>query len=475
MKQGKNRHSAVLGVLFLGVLMAAVDIAIVGPAFPAIRRTFGISDRAVAWVFTLYLLLNLIGTPVMAKLSDRLGRRLVYVADILLFVLGSLLVALAPTFSFVLLGRAIQGFGSGGIFPVASAVIGDVFPPEKRGRALGMIGAVFGLAFLIGPILAGVILRLFSWRMLFWGPIPFAAVLVPLSWRFLPPKAPGAAGRPDWAGVILLAVILTGLAVGTNQINAAALLKSLGSPGVWISFGMAFLALPFFWRTERRAEDPLIHPELLATRQLRLAGTLTFGAGVVEGAMVFIPALLVAAFGVTESQASFMLLPLVLTLAVGSPAFGWLLDRWGSRRVILIGTSLIVLGTWGLGFVPLSFPSFYTAGALIGFGLSALLGAPIRYIMLNEAPPAYRAAAQALVSLLTKVGQILTGASIGAIAASFGGGARGYLQAFRTLGFFSLFLLGLALHLKSRREERERVVSHVGLILAAFGLWMGFQ
>ncbi|MCB0025449.1 MAG: MFS transporter, partial [Caldilinea sp.] len=155
-------RNKVLWILFFGVLMAALDIAIVGPALPAIQQSFGVDERALPWVFNIYVLMNLIGTPLMAKLSDRYGRRLIYVIDIALFAAGSLTVMLAPAFSFVLIGRAIQGLGAGGIFPVASAVIGDTFPPEKRGSALGLIGAVFGLAFIVGPVIGGLLLML-SW------------------------------------------------------------------------------------------------------------------------------------------------------------------------------------------------------------------------------------------------------------------------------------------------------------------------
>jgi hypothetical protein len=117
--------------------MGALDISIIGPALPAIRESFGIDDRAAAWMLSIYVLFNLIGTPLMAKLSDRYGRRPVYVADVASSRPGSLLVALAPSYGLVLTGRAVQGLGAGGIFPVASAVIGDVFPPHRRGAALG--------------------------------------------------------------------------------------------------------------------------------------------------------------------------------------------------------------------------------------------------------------------------------------------------------------------------------------------------
>ena len=135
-------RNRILLVLFVGVLMGALDIAIVGPALHSIQRSFGVDDRAIAWVFSIYVLFSLIGTPLMAKLSDIFGRRAIYVLDVTIFAAGSLLVALSSSFTLLLIGRAVQGLGAGGIFPVASAVIGDTFPPEKRGGALGLIGAV---------------------------------------------------------------------------------------------------------------------------------------------------------------------------------------------------------------------------------------------------------------------------------------------------------------------------------------------
>ena len=446
--------SRVLGVLFLGVLMAALDIAIIGPALPAIRDGFHTTDRAVVWVFTTYLLFNLIGTPLMAKLSDRLGRRDVYLADVLLFVVGSVVVALAPSLTWVIVGRGIQGFGSGGIFPVASAVIGDTFPPERRGRALGIIGSVFGVAFLVGPILAGVVLKYFTWHMLFWGAVPFALLLVPAAWRWLPAEGKPGNGKADWQGMVLLAVLLSSLAYALNQLDATDLAASATSPRVVGFLVLGVALLPVLAWVERRAADPIIHPRLFGSRQLVLANALAFGAGVIEGSMVFIPALLVAAFAVSESKASFMLLPVVATLSIGAPLFGHGLDRVGSRLIVMVGTALAAVGTAMLGFVHLNLTIFYIAAILIGFGLSALLGAPLRYIMLGEAPPSERASAQALISVMTKVGQMLTGAVVGAVAASMGGGVAGYAASFRVLGGLAVVLFLLSLGLKRHHAER---------------------
>ena len=183
----KTRNKRLL-VLFLGVLMGALDSAIVAPALPSIQNFFGIGDRALTWTFTIYVLFNLIGTPLMAKLSDTFGRRSIYILDVILFAIGSLIVSLSPSnlFAVLLAGRALQGFGAGGIFPVASAVIGDTFPPEKRGGALGLIGAVFGLAFLVGPILGGIILTITSWQWLFLINLPIALIVIVMGWQLLP-------------------------------------------------------------------------------------------------------------------------------------------------------------------------------------------------------------------------------------------------------------------------------------------------
>ena len=128
----KSSSRNILILLFIGVLMGALDISIVGPALPAISHSINIAREALSWVFSIYVLFNLIGLPLLARLSDVFGRRLVYVVSVSIFAIGSIMVSLAHNYEFLLIGRAVQGFGSSGIFPVAAAVIGDVFPPEKR-------------------------------------------------------------------------------------------------------------------------------------------------------------------------------------------------------------------------------------------------------------------------------------------------------------------------------------------------------
>ena len=138
-----------LAVLFAGVLIAALDIAIVGPALPAIRTAFDVDARWLPATLSVYVLFYLVGTPLLGKRSDRRGRRRVFLESLAVFAVGSLLAAVATSFALLLLGRAVQAFGAAGLLPVASAVIAETVPLERRGRTLGLIGAVFGLAFAI--------------------------------------------------------------------------------------------------------------------------------------------------------------------------------------------------------------------------------------------------------------------------------------------------------------------------------------
>ncbi|HEY9089481.1 MAG TPA: MFS transporter [Anaerolineaceae bacterium] len=455
----ERKRNQILLILFLGVLMGALDIAIVAPALPAIQRYFSVSDRALTWTFTIYVLFNLIGTPLMSKLSDRYGRRSIYLIDVALFGLGSILVALTPSnwFEFLLFGRALQGFGAGGIFPVASAVIGDTFPPEKRGSALGLIGAVFGLAFLIGPILGGVILTFTTWEVLFLINIPIAILVMALGFFVLPTQRPDTHPSFDWGGMLSLSLLLGAFAFGLNQIDTEDFLGSLASLNVWPFLLAALALLIVFIQLEKRSADPVLRLGLFKSRQSVLASALAAGAGIGEVSMVFIPALAVAALPslVDKHTASYLLMPVVLAMAIGSPLVGRFLDRFGSKVVVTVGTALMALGALLLSTWSTIFWLFIIAGIVIGLGLSALLGAPVRYIMLNEASASERTSAQGAIALFTSIGQLVSSALVGAIAASAGGGVSGYSAAYLSIGILAVVLVGLTFGLKNHQEEMQ--------------------
>ncbi len=451
----KNRNK-LLGLLFTGVLMAALDIAIVGPALPAIQKQFGIDERAAAWIFSIYVLFNLVGTPLMAKLADTIGRRSIYIIDIALFAAGSLIVAMSPNFSILLLGRAIQGFGSGGIFPVASAVIGDTFPQEKRGSALGLIGAVFGIAFIIGPIIAGVLL-MFSWHWLFIINLPIAFFIIAGSTKLLNNSNKETKGKFDLRGMLLLGIILASITYGFNQIDTKEFFQSLISLSVLPFILVPVILLPLFKSTEEKAGSPVLRIKLFASKQVILVSLLSIGAGIVEAAIVFVPPLLVATFKVTSSTASFMLFPVVLAMAAGSPTAGRMLDKMGSKAVLITGTLLLSIGMFALALNSGSLILFYTAASISGIGMGFLLGAPLRYIMLKEARASERASGQGVLTLFTGTGQLFGSALVGAVASSQGGGSTGLQIAYGMVGAILFLLIIVSFNLKSRTEELNTV------------------
>lgn len=400
--------------------------------------------------------MQMVSTPLMAKLSDFYGRRAIYVLDVAIFAIGSLVVAGSHgsgVWLLLLVGRAIQGFGAGGIFPVASAVIGDTFPPEKRGGALGLIGAVFGLAFLIGPVIGGLLLG-FGWQWLFLINLPLALGVIALGWGLLPHQRVAASGRFDTAGMLALGVALGTFTFALNAFDPAEAASSLAAPGVWLALLASVAAGVALVGLERRAENPVFPLHVFRNRQLALAFTLTAGAGLGEASVVFLPLLAVLSLGVTPSAGSYLLLPLVLAMAVGSPVMGRLLDRLGSRTVILAGLGVMAVGMVGISQTGRSLALFIAFSSLIGLGLSALLGAPIRYITLNETTAEDRSAAQGMVTTFTSIGQLVSAALVGAVAASFGETAHGYDLSFLGIGVVTLLLLGVGAALKSRAREQ---------------------
>ena len=448
------RERATLAVLFAGVLLAALDIAIVGPALPAIRDTFAVGPRWLPAVFSVYVLFYLIGTPLLAKRSDRRGRRRVFGESLVIFAVGSLLAAAAWSFPALLLGRAVQAFGAGGLLPVAAAVIAETVPLERRGRTLGLIGAVFGVAFLLGPLLGGLFLDS-SWRWLFLVNVPASAVLLVAAARLLPQAASIDVRRFDAKGSVLLAVVLAALVAGLGQIDTSAPAESLRSLTVWPCFALLAIGLPLLWSVEKRAADPVVPPALLRSPQLRVVGAIAVAVGAVEAGMVFLPDIAVLSFGIDAAKASLTMLPLVVTLVVGAPLAGLLLDQIGPRSVVQLGLAFTVLGLTLFGLLPLGWHGFYLSGVLVGVGMSALLGAPLRYIALQEAGSERRGAGQALLTLCVSVGQLVGAAVIGGVVGSASAALPGYRQSLLAVAAGCALALVLSAALRGRVMGRR--------------------
>ena len=449
MKKFDLPNKNLLILLFAGVLMGALDIAVIGPALPAIKAEYAVGIREASWVFNIYLLMHLLSSPFMAKLSDTYGRRYVYIADVTIFALGSLVIVMSQSYEMLLLGRGIQGFGAGGIFPVASAVIGDVFPREKQGMALGLIGTVFGLAFILGPILGGVLL-MYDWRWIFLINIPIAAIIIFFSLKLIPKSGSKKVKRFDVGGLLILTVILSSFSYGINSIEANNFNDSIFSLEVLPFLLISMLLIPAFWNFESRAENPIIDLSLFRNKQLIIVYIIGFGAGMCEAAAMYAPALAKLNFNVSDSNASFMLLPMVAAMFLSAPLSGYLIDRMGPRFTLLIGTGVSALSMILLSLFAYSLVGFYVGGCFLGVGLAFLLGAPLRYIINNELERNHRAVGQSVVTLSTSTGQILSAALLGAVISSFGSSFTGFRTALALLIFVAIAIVIAAFQLKKK-------------------------
>jgi EmrB/QacA subfamily drug resistance transporter len=412
----KDKKGIVL-LLFFGVLMGALDVAIVGPSLSSIEKSLHIIPSLVGWTVSIYVLFNLMGISLFARLSDVFGRRNIYISAITIFAFGSLWVAFASSFEQLLIGRAIQGFGASGIFPVASALVGDLFPPEKRGQILGMIGAVFGVAFMIGPIFAGVMLHFFPWNYMFTINIPFAALLIFFSYKLLPSHKSETVIKIDWGGIVSLGVALGMLAYAISNIKMTGVNFDIAH--VIAPLVIALISVAFLVRIETRTESPILKFSLFKNKNIVIAVLIATVTGIIEVSFMFLPKFLASTFQLNPSKASFMLVPIVLATAVGSPIFGKLIDKLGIKPIVITGLSLCLVGFITLYKSSASIYIFIIGGIITGLGLSVILGSSLRYIVLNNTDTADRATSQGLLTIFSSLGRLTGSSIVSALMASY--------------------------------------------------------
>lgn len=446
-------RNLILILFLIGVFMGSLDTGIIGPVLPSIEQSFNLTSRESSWIFTLFVISFMIGSPVMAKFSDFYGRKKVFIIDVLLFGIGSCLIAFSPNIEAILLGRIIQGFGCGGIFPVGGAFIGDEFPLEERGKALGILGSVFGISAIGGP-LVGAALIPFGWNWCFTINIPISIFIILFAYYILPDARDERKLKIDYLGIVILSILAVFLAYGLNQIDSSNFISSLFSWNV-APFLLAFIVLiPIFLRVEKRAQDSIVAINMLSNREIRIACIETLCYGIIYSSVIFVPSLVILSMGLNDQYASLMLIPILGANAIAAPILGKILDSVGSRKVMMVGTFILTIGLIVIAVHPTDMILFIAAGLLVGVGLVTIIGAPLRYIVLSEAKPTERGAGQAIVNMLSSAGQLIGGALIGGIIASFSG-IWGYKISLLLASVVAIIAFIFTLRLKSRDEQIE--------------------
>ncbi|CAG9260613.1 Permeases of the major facilitator superfamily [Burkholderia diffusa] len=363
----------IVAALLLVMLLSALDQTIVSTALPTIVGELGGLDQ-LSWVVTAYLLSSTVVLPLYGKLGDLYGRKIVLQAAIVLFLAGSALCGMAQDMTQLIVLRALQGLGGGGLMVVTMAAIGDLVPPDRRARYQGMFGGVYGLATIVGPLLGGFLVEHLSWRWIFTINLPLGFVALAVIGIAFRPHTAHVKHRIDYMGAAFLATALTCVILFTSEGGS---LLPWSSPQLWMTLVLGIVAVGGFIYEERLAAEPIMPLELFRQRTFVLMSLIGFVVGIaLFGSVTFIPLYLQVVKGSTPSQAGMQLLPMMGGMLAMSVASGRLISRLGTYRpfpiagTLIGGIAMALLSTLSLDT---SLHTMYAYMALLGIGLGMVM------------------------------------------------------------------------------------------------------
>src|SRR5437870_7002391 len=336
-KQNQTSIRAIFGALFLALWLAALDQTVVSTALPTMVGDLG-GLSYLSWVVTAYLLTSTVAGPLYGKFGDLYGRKIVLQVAIAVFLVGSALCGIAQDMVQLIVFRAIEGIGGGGLIVITISVIGDLIPPRERGRYQGFFGAVFGTATIVGPLVGGFLVDHLSWRWIFYINLPTGILAMAVIAAVLPAGSARRHHAIDYTGAILLtaalsaAILFTGLG-GTAFPWGAPIM--LGLVAVAVAATLAFVAI------ELRAREPLFPMTLFANRNFAVASGVGLIVGLsLFGAVTFLPIYLQVVKGVSPSISGLLLMPMMLGMLATSVISGRLISRFGRYKLFpILGTA----------------------------------------------------------------------------------------------------------------------------------------
>lgn len=409
---GKNRKIA-LAVFLLGIFMGAIDTGIVSPARTIIASGFKITDSLSVWMITIYSLAYAVAMPISAKISDRYGRRKIYLCSITIFALGSLLCGISDfygNYTFFLFARVIQALGGGGIMPIATAYIGESFPPEKRGSALGMVGAIFGIATILGPTLGSSIINLAgsaNWGYLFFINLPISIIIIILALKLKEEVYLKEVKKLDVLGSIIISALILSLMYSLTNLDFYNLAESIKKDNVWPYLIIFFISIPLFIFVEKKAEDPVLNLSYFTNRNIAITLMISFIVGCGLMGVVFVPQLGENILKLKSGSGGYLVTLMAIFSGISAPLGGKLIDKYSAKLVLIFGFSSTIIGSLILGVYVTSHPNFiglFIGLAFMGLGMGFSMGTPVNYLMLTFVDKSESSTGQSTVSLIRSIG-----------------------------------------------------------------------
>ncbi len=409
----------ILGGVMLGVLLAAIDQTIVGTAMPRIVRELG-GLQLLAWVFTVYSLTSTISVPIAGKLSDLYGRKWIYLGGITVFVASSIACGLAPNMYALIVARGVQGIGGGAMMATGMALVGDLFSARERGRYQGLLGAMWGLASIVGPLLGGFLTDTLSWRWVFFINLPLGLVALYVLFRELPAPERGQRHIIDWGGVAALVAGLVPLLIALNLGGAgegATVASSWTSPVTLGLLSASIVGLALFFTIERRHPEPIIDFDLFKARIFSVSVTAAFFSSVgMFGSIMYVPLYVQVVLERSATASGVFMMPLVLGMVTASIVAGQIISRTGRYKVVgIVGFGASALGMFALSRLGPATPDWqiFTELAVIGGGMG--VGMPLFNVAVQSAFPTRIGAVTAGLQFFRSIGGTIGVAALGGV------------------------------------------------------------